>query len=276
MSLYQKLLKYKVVPILYFIIFLAIIGLGIYWFVHSGLISLLGDSAALEAYFEGLGAKGYLVVFLLQTFGVVFLPATGGVIVVASAMLFGFVKTFLICSAATILGSCISFALARYLGRPLVDLFWDKHKVDKYIHSFEERKNLLLILMFFFPFFPDDILCYVAGLVNIRWRFFVIAAAVGRPWGLIISCLVGMSIFSLPTWAYVPGILLVVVAFILSWKYGPKLEALIIAKVNQKKEKRAANQGKRSLLNKGVRFQRANGARRRPLLLRRTSTNKTQ
>lgn len=246
MSLYQKLHKYKIVPIFYFLMLVVIIAIGIRWFIHSGLVPLLSDPAALEAYFEDLGAKGYLVVFLLQTFGVVFIPATGGVIVVASAMLFGFVKTFLICSAATILGSCISFALARYLGRPLIDLFLNKHKVDKYIHSFEDRKNLLLLLMFFFPFFPDDILCYVAGLVNIRWRFFLFAAAIGRPWGLVVSCLIGMSVFSLPTWAYVPLGALIVAAFIFSWKNGPKWEKRIIAKVNQKSERKTTlqNEGK--------------------------------
>ncbi|HHW39502.1 MAG TPA: TVP38/TMEM64 family protein [Bacillales bacterium] len=240
MLLYQKLLKYKVVPVLYFLALIVILAVGIRWFIHSGLVPLLADPAALEAYFENLGARGYLVVFLLQMFGVVFLPATGGVIVAASAVLFGFLKTFLICSAATIAGSCISFALARYLGRPLIDLFLDKHKVDKYIHSFEERKNLLLLLMFFFPFFPDDILCYVAGLVNIRWRFFLLAAAIGRPWGLVISCLIGMSVFSLPVWAYLPLGALVIAAFLYSWKKGPQWEKRIIAKVNRRNEKKAA------------------------------------
>ncbi len=275
MSFYQKLLKYKVVPILYFLIFITIIALGIYWFIHSGLVPLLGDSAALEAYFGGLGAKGYLVVFLLQTFGTVFLPATGGMIAVASAMIFGFTKTFFICSAATILGSCVSFTLARYLGRPLIDLFLDKHKVDKYIDSFEERKNLLLFLMFFFPFFPDGILCYVAGLVNIRWRCFLIAAVLGRPWGLIISCLLGTSVFTLPTWTYFPLIVLIVATFLLSWKYGPKLEELIIAKVNQKKEQRAAKGGTRAF-NKRILRKYKPGAKGRLVLMRRPSTNKVQ
>jgi uncharacterized membrane protein YdjX (TVP38/TMEM64 family) len=217
-----------------------ILAIGIHWFIQSGLVPLLSDPAALEAYFEEMGAMGYVVVFLLQIFAVVFIPATGGVVVVASAMLFGFIKTFLICTAATIIGSCISFALARYLGRPLIDLFLDKHKVDKYIHSFEERKNLLLVLMFFFPFFPDDILCYVAGLVNIRWRFFILATAIGRPWGLLISCLIGMSVFSLPTWAYIPLGALIIAAFIFSWKKGPKWEKIIIAKVNQRNSKKAS------------------------------------
>ncbi len=275
MSFYQKLLKYKVVPILYFLIFITIIAIGIYWFIHSGLVPLLGNSAALEAYFEGMGAKGYLVVFLLQTFGTVFLPATGGMIAVASSMIFGFTKTFFICSAATILGSCVSFSLARYLGRPLVDLFLDKHKVDKYIDSFEERKHLLLFLMFFFPFFPDGILCYVAGLVSIRWRSFLIAAALGRPWGLILSCLLGTSVFTLPTWTYFPLIVFIVTAFLLSWKYGPKLEELIIAKVNQKKEQRAAKGGIRAF-NKRILRNEMLSAKGRLVLMRRPSTNKVQ
>lgn len=145
MSLYQKLLKYRVVPLLYFLLFITIVILGICWFIRTGLLDLVRNSDALVAYFEGLGHYKYFVVFFIQLFGVIFLPATGGVVVVASAMLFGFGPTFLICAAATILGSCVSFALARYLGRPLLELFLSRRKLDKYIHTFEERKNARMI-----------------------------------------------------------------------------------------------------------------------------------
>ena len=237
MSLFQKLLKYRVVPLLYFLLFITIVILGICWFIRTGLLNLVRDSDALVAYFEGLGHYKYFVVFFIQLFGVIFLPATGGVVVVASAMLFGFGPTFLICAAATILGSCVSFALARYLGRPLLELFLSRRKLDKYIHTFEERKNFLLFVMFFFPFFPDDILCYVAGLVNIRWKYFLIAASLGRPWGLLLNCLVGASVFSMPKWAYVPAVLVAVVCIALSWRYGSVMEQKIIGWVNKKRKK---------------------------------------
>lgn len=237
MSLYQKLLKYRVVPLLYFLLFLTIVIIGICWFVRTGLLDLMKDPDALVAYFESLGHYKYIVVFFLQFFGVIFLPATGGVIVIASAMFLGFLPTFLICSAATIAGSCLSFALARYLGRPLLELFLSKRKLDKYIRSFEERKNFLLFVMFFFPFFPDDILCYVAGLVNIRWKYFILAASLGRPWGLLINCLVGISVFSMPKWAYVPAALVAILCIALSWRYGSALEQKIIGWVNKKRKK---------------------------------------
>lgn len=237
MSLYQKLLKYRIVPLLYFLLFIAIVILGVYWFIRTGLLDLMHDPETLVAYFEGLGHYKYVVIFFLQFFGVIFLPATGGVVVVASAMFFGFAPTFLICSAATIAGSCVSFVLARYLGRPLLELFLSGRKLDKYIKSFEERKNFLLFVMFFFPFFPDDILCYVAGLVNIRWKYFLLAAALGRPWGLLLNCLVGISVFSMPTWAYVPAALVVILCIALSWRYGSQMEQKIIAWVNKKKHK---------------------------------------
>ena len=237
MSLYQKLLKYRVVPLLYFLLFITIVILGICWFIRTGLLDLVRDSDALVAYFKGLGHYKYFVVFFIQLFGVIFLPATGGVVVVASAMLFGFGPTFLICAAATILGSCVSFALARYLGRPLLELFLSRRKLDKYIHTFEERKNFLLFVMFFFPFFPDDILCYVAGLVNIRWKYFLIAASLGRPWGLLLNCLVGASVFSMPKWAYVHAVLVAVVCIALSWRYGSLMEQKIIGWVNKKRKK---------------------------------------
>lgn len=238
MTLYQRLLKYRVIPILYFTLFIGIIAIGIWRFIDSGLWPLFKNPAALQDYFAGLGFKAGLTVFLLQLFGVVFIPATGGVIVVASAAALGFWETFIICSLATILGSCISFALARYLGKPLLDLFLNREQLGKYTKIFEKRENFLLFVMFFFPFFPDDILCYVAGLVKIKWKVFILAAALGRPWGLIINCLVGMSLFIMPKWAYVPAAVLVIAAIIISWKYGPRWEKRITAYFqNRKKDK---------------------------------------
>ncbi|MGI5873855.1 MAG: TVP38/TMEM64 family protein [Bacillota bacterium] len=235
MTLYQKLLKYKIIPILYFLLLCGLIAAGIWWFVRSGLLPLIRDPEALGAYFESLGVGSYFIVFLLQFFAVILIPATGGVIVVTSAALFGFVPTFLICSTATILGSCVSYALSRYLGRPLVELFLSRHKLDRYISSFEDRKNFLLFVMFFFPFFPDDLLCYAAGLVNIRWKYFLLAAVLGRPWGLLINCLVGISVFSLPSYGYIPAILFVIVTVAVSWRFGSAWERMIIERVNRRK-----------------------------------------
>ena len=122
-----------------------------------------------------------------------------------------------------------------FVGRPLVELFLSRHKLDRYISSFEDRKNFLLFVMFFFPFFPDDLLCYAAGLVNIRWKYFLLAAVLGRPWGLLINCLVGISVFSLPSYGYIPAILFVIVTVAVSWRFGSAWEKMIIERVNRRK-----------------------------------------
>ena len=81
------------------------------------------------------------------------------------------------------------------------------------------------------PFFPDDLLCILAGLTPIRpLRFFVIAL-IARPWGLLVACAVGGSTLALPWW----GMALLGAAglafFGFGLKYGDKLEEALLRKL---------------------------------------------
>ena len=83
--------------------------------------------------------------------------------------------------------------------------------------------------MFLLPIFPDDVLCFVAGLSTMSWKFFIVLQLIARSfsvfatsyslngsiipyntwWGILIWCLIGIAIIAL---------------FVLLFKKGDKIE----------------------------------------------------
>lgn len=62
---------------------------------------------------------------------------------------------------------------------------------DKYLELIQRKRDIFLILVFLFPFFPDDLICILAGLTDIPLRRFVVIVLFTRPWGLLVSCALG-------------------------------------------------------------------------------------
>ena len=98
----------------------------------------------------------------------------------------------------------------------------------KYLDVIHAKTDVFLVLAFLFPFFPDDLLCILAGLTSISLRRFFFIALLTRPWGLLFASALGGASFSIPVW----GMALIGVAgaalFLLGMKYGDRVEASIL------------------------------------------------
>ncbi|MEG0875340.1 MAG: VTT domain-containing protein [Clostridiales bacterium] len=231
MKLLNTIKEKKLMPIILIVIFFIIAAIFIAVLWRTGIFSMLQNPEKLEAYIDGTGAKGMFILCLFQVLVVLFVPFAGAVPAITGGILFGFWTSFLICSLGLIIGSCINFALAKYFGRPFVEYFCQKETIDKYLNSFDDRKKILLFLMFFFPGFPDTLLCFVAGLTGFSWRFFILAVALGRPWGLILSSLMGTGALFIPIWGYVIIGILIIGILVFSYKFGPSINAYVHRKV---------------------------------------------
>ena len=90
-------------------------------------------------------------------------------------------------------------------------------------------------MAFLFPFFPDDMLCILAGLTDISFRRFAVIVLLTRPWGLLFASALGGSTLGLPPWVMVPIALLGLGLFLLGMKYGDRLEESILKGLNERK-----------------------------------------
>jgi uncharacterized membrane protein YdjX (TVP38/TMEM64 family) len=194
------------------------IGKGEGWF------KLFESNEKVREYVASFGALAPLAFFLLQFFQVIVSPIPGNVTTIAGGMLFGFFPAFLISTGAIFLGSICAFLLGKLFGRPLVEKIAGKTVIDKYMMTVSSRQKIVLIIMFLMPFFPDDILCLIAGLSAMSVAQFALIVILTRPWGLLFSAMLGSGFIKMPEWGWITLICGAIVLFILSIKYAPIIE----------------------------------------------------
>jgi len=173
---------------------------------------------------KSFGAWAPLAFFALQFVQVIISPIPGSVTTIAGGMLFGFLYGFALSLGAVFLGSVTAFLLGKAFGRPLVEKIAGKSTVDKYMKSVSSRQRVVLIMMFLLPFFPDDLLCLIAGLSAMRLPQFSLIMILTRPWGLLFSALAGSGLVSVPWWGWIIIAVAAGALFVLSLKYAPAIE----------------------------------------------------
>lgn len=206
----------------------------------TGIISKLTSIDALRDYIASFGATAVLIFILFQFLQVVVLPIPGSVSVGVGVALFGPLRCSLFSFIGIFTGSVVAFAIGRVVGYKAVCWIVGKEDLDKWLEKVKGKDYLLLSIMFLLPLFPDDILCFVAGLSSITWTYFLIMIAVTR---LISVFTTSFSLQLIPFntwWGILIWVLLaaaVVAAFWLVWKYSDKIDGFLKSKFKRKNKK---------------------------------------
>lgn len=199
----------------------------------SELKQIFSSAEQMQAFVESFGPTAPIIFFLLQTLQIIAAPIPGNVTALVGGALFGFWKSFIITVASLAVGSSIAFLLVRLYGKPLVERFLNPAIIDKYLDSGSRKYSLYLFLLFLAPFFPDDALCFIAGLTGISYKTFILIVIIARPPGMAFSSLVGSGALSIPWWGWAL-IGIASAAFIFcSVKYGEKIENWLLGKIKK-------------------------------------------
>jgi len=172
-----------------------------------------------------------LVFLALQMTSVIVAPIPSNVMATAGGLLFGFPKGFVITIAAVTLGSLTTFTLAKLLGREAVQRLLATKLDPKYMDLLQRKQDVFLWMAFLFPFFPDDMICILAGLTDISYPTFIAIVLLARPWGLLFASALGGSALSLPGWSIPILAILLAGLFYLGMKYGDRIEETIMNKL---------------------------------------------
>lgn len=192
------------------IVTLVLLGLAcgalLFWFRRAyGPVSWREVFSSTESVREFVGRfhpYGSIAFFILQLTTVIVAPIPGNLIALVGGALFGFWRGFFLSTGALLLGSSIAFGLARFYGRPLVERFVPRRIIDRYLDSIAKKHFVLLFGAFLLPFFPDDALCFVSGLSNLRYRVFILMVVIGRPPGMFVASMVGSGVAVVPWWGW--------------------------------------------------------------------------
>ena len=123
---------------------------------------------------------------------------------IAAGYAFGAFEGTVLCLIASTLGSMLVFALVRRFGVRLVQIFFSKEKLQglRFLHA-SPKRDFLYLLIFMIPGTPKDLLCYFAGLTDVRFPVWLIICSLGRLPAIITSTVGGSALSTRNYWTAV-------------------------------------------------------------------------
>ena len=224
---YSKKIVYKLFFIAIVITALAIIT--IYILKVSGFLEKIDTVEDFRKYIASFGSFAVVLFIIIQFLQVVVLPIPSFITVGAGVLLFGPLKGAFFSVVGIIAGSLTAFIIGRVFGFKVAKWIVGESNLKKGLQNIKGKDKLILTFMFLFPFFPDDVLCFVAGITTISPTYFTIMILIVRTITVFVSSYsINNSIIPYNTWW---GILLWCLFFALTilftfiiYKYGDKIE----------------------------------------------------
>lgn len=162
------------------LICLDIFSIIFYALSATGVLSKLTSIDALREYISSFGAAAVLIFIAFQFLQVVVLPVPGSVSVGVGVALFGPLRCSIFSFIGIMAGSITAFALGRWVGYKAVCWVVGKDDLDKWLKKVKGKDYLLLSIMFLLPLFPDDVLCFIAGLSSMTWGYYLVMITITR------------------------------------------------------------------------------------------------
>ena len=224
---------------------------GIFFAVcATGFIKDMTSIEALREYIESSGNWAVWVFILFQFLQVVILPIPSTVTVMAGVALFGPLKCSIFSFIGIFIGSVLAFGIGRWLGYKVVSWIVGKEDLDKWLKKIKGKDYLILSIMFLLPLFPDDVLCFIAGLSSMTWGYFLVMIFVTRALSITLSAYSFDTIPFTTWWGILCWALIISAVVALFWlvcKYSDKIDWFIKNKLgfkNLKKRKKTTDKKK--------------------------------
>ena len=110
-------------------------------------------------------------------------------------------KGSLLCIAASTLGSVMVFLLVRRFGVPLAEVFFPPEKLSRIrFLKTTPKRNLIFLIIFMIPGTPKDLLCYFAGLTDMKFSLWLIICSLGRLPSIVTSTVGGDALGTSNYW----------------------------------------------------------------------------
>ena len=243
-SIIFKWLKYYKISRFFYVLFITIsIGLFGYIILYKlEIIDTISSITKLKNYILSTKEKGVFIYILLQMAQVIILPIPAAIICIVGSLIYGPLLGSIYCSIGILLGSFVSFWIGKTFGNKIVTWIAGVENTEKYSKIIRKRGAFFLIIAFLLPMFPDDILCLISGISNMKFKNFALITTITRPIGVIcMSYFGGGHIIPFNGWGlYVWIILLIAFVFlvILMYKYQERMQNYILNKITKNKNKR--------------------------------------
>lgn len=210
----------------------------------SGFWNNVSTVENMRNFISSQGMYSYLVFFAIQFLQVVVIPIPGIVTITAGVLIFGPVIGSIISYLGIVSGAIVAFIIGRKFGYKVVVWVIGENNVKKTLKLIKGKDKVIFAMMFLLPFFPDDMLCFVAGLTTMSLGFFAGMVLVTRIITILFTTfstqITRILINTGSSWGFVAlaimGVLIIAV-LVLSLKYGNQIQNFYENKLFKKHKK---------------------------------------
>ncbi len=195
---------------------------------HRPLLSFFADRTRVQEFVTRFGYWAPLATILLHVAQVLLAPLPGQVIDAANGYLFGTAWGTVYSLVGVIAGSSLAMALARRFGRPWAERLIKRETLERLDSYSQQRGALFFFLVFLFPFLPDDVACFLAGLTPLPLPELVALAAIGRLPGILVANFMGANAAGLTRTQVVFFTAILAAIALAFWRYQERIEAAML------------------------------------------------
>ena len=186
--------------------------IGIY--IGKPLMQFITEPERFRMWVEHHGILGRMIYMLIVFLQVVIAIIPGEPLEIAGGYAFGTIEGTLLYLGAAMLGSLVVFLLVRRFGIRLLEIFFTKDRIESLkILKTNRKRAILFFFIFLIPGTPKDLLCYYAGLTDMKLSTFLLINIIGRLPALISSTIGGDA---LGMQSYTAAIIVFAVTLLLS------------------------------------------------------------
>jgi len=200
-----------------------------------GLNEIFSNSDVLRDEIESYGNFGKLLYVLINFLQTTLIPITNIPTIFAGTYIYGPLEAANLAIIGVLIGSVVSFYIGRIFGTKLLIWIIGEEKLEKYLSMMKGRENVVFFLTMLLPGFPDDIICMIAGLTPMKFKFFGITLLITRTIPIYLTAY-GASLIPLNNiWGWIIWISIYIIIFYIGQKILRNWDT-ILNKLNKKND----------------------------------------
>jgi len=217
------------------LISLVVIAILVVLYFSFGLNEIFSNSDVLRDEIESYGNFGKLIYVLINFLQTTLIPITNIPTIFAGTYIYGPLEAANLAIIGVLLGSVVSFYIGRIFGTKLLIWVIGEEKLEKYLSMMKGRENVVFFLTMLLPGFPDDIICMIAGLTPMKFKFFGITLLITRTIPIYLTAY-GASLIPLNNiWGWIIWISIYIIIFYIGQKILRNWDT-ILNKLNKKND----------------------------------------
>ena len=162
---------------------------AIIFIIYALKLGIFEDKNILVNQINNYGILGPLIFIIFQILQVIVPIIPGGISNLAGVLAFGPIQGFLYNYIGLVIGSCLAYYISKKYGITIIQKIFKRSTINKYLKYINHSFKTIFLICIILPGFPDDLLCYIAGISSLKFKSFLFIILIGKPISLLVYSL---------------------------------------------------------------------------------------